>query len=88
MDYEVNKQVTSFKQHERCIRACCGAIPQSGVPNLYTLLAQSLPLDGQFFVSMRFRALLSPRGGPEAPPLALVARGGVTTKRARALYDF
>ena len=55
---------------------------------MYTLLAQSIPLDGQYFVSMRFRALLSPRGGPRAPPLALVARGGVKTKRVRALYDF
>ena len=88
MVYEVNKQVPSIKQHGRCIRACGGAIPYSGGPNLYTLLAQSIPLDGQYFVSMRFRALLSPRGGPRAPPLPLVARGGVQTKYVRALYDF
>ena len=88
-------QISKFRQlssmegaYKRVVvpyRNLVGTICTHRCPKAYYLV---VTLDGQPFVSMRFRALLSPRGGPRAPQLALVARGGVKTKRVRALYDF
>ena len=40
---------------------------------LYTLLVQRLPVDGQYFVSVRIQALLDPPVGPKAPCQVFIA---------------
>jgi len=79
--HQLNSMDGAYKRVVVPYRNLVGTICTHCWPKAYRWMANTL-------FPMRFRALLSPRGGPRAPPLALVARGGVHTKYVRALYDF